>query len=149
MQLRKEQEVCHLNKNDVRIRFSNFPPGAVVMEVGVDGTMVIMEDITTTSQAHVPLIMEEERGVQRRLLGAQIMEGIMEEEGAGQMEVMATLAGILEVQDTTLDIMEGGTMGEEDASGTVSALVLSNAAFCTMAISVPSHNIMDRLTNIE
>ena len=43
------------------------------MEVGVDGTMVIMEDITTTSQAHVPLIMEEERGVQRRLLGAQIM----------------------------------------------------------------------------
>ena len=50
------------------------------MEVGADGTMVIMEeDITTTSQAHVPLIMEEERGVQRRLLGAQIMEGIMEE----------------------------------------------------------------------
>lgn len=116
----------------------------------MDGTMVIMEeDITTTSQAHVPLIMEEERGVQRRLLGAQIMEGIMEEEGAGQMEVMATLAGIMEVQDTTLDIMEGGTMGEEDASGTVSALVHSNAAFCTMAISVPSHSIMDRMRNIE
>ena len=65
------------------------------------------------------------------------------------MEVMATLAGIVEVQDTTPDIMEGGTMGEEDASGTVSALVLSNAAFCTTAISVPSHSIMDRMRNIE
>ena len=41
------------------------------MEVGMDGTMVIMEDITTTtSQAHVPLTMGEEREVQRRLLGA-------------------------------------------------------------------------------
>ena len=31
------------------------------MEVGVAGIMVIMEDITTTSLAHVPLIMEEEK----------------------------------------------------------------------------------------
>ena len=115
------------------------------MEVGEDGIMAIMEDITTTSLAHVPLIMEEERGVQRRLPGALMVEGIMEEE-AGQMEVTETLAGITEVQDTTPDIMEGGTMGEEGASETVNALVHSNAAFCTMATSVLSHSIMDKMT---
>ena len=115
------------------------------MEVGVDGIMAIMGDITTTSLAHVPLIMEEERGVQRRLRGALMVEGIMEEE-AGQTEVTETLAGIMEVQDITRDIMEGGTMGEEGASETVNALVHSNVAFCIMAISVLNHSIMDSMT---
>ena len=90
------------------------------MEVEVAGIMVIMEDITTTSLAHVPLIMEEEKGVPRRLHGAPIVEDIMEEE-AGQMEVMATMAGIMEVQDTILGIMEGGTMEVEGALETVNA----------------------------
>ena len=89
------------------------------MEVEVAGIMVIMEDITTTSLAHVPLIMEEEKGVPRRLHGAPMVD-IMEEE-AGQMEVMATMAGIMEVQDTILGIMEGGTMEVEGASETVNA----------------------------
>ena len=112
------------------------------MEVGVAGIMVIMEDITTTSQAHVPLIMEEEKGVLRRLHGALIMEDIMEEE-AGQMEAMAIMAGIMEVQDTILGIMEDGTMGVEGASETVNVQAHSNAVFCTMGTSAPSHSIMD------
>ena len=117
------------------------------MEVGVDGIMAIMGDITTTSLAHVPLITAEERGVQRRLRGALMVEGIMEEE-AGQTEVTETLAGIMEVQDITRDIMvmEDGTMGEEGASETVNALVHSNVAFCIMAISVLNHSIMDSMT---
>ena len=123
----------------------NVSQGAAVMEVGVAGTMVIMGDTTTTSLAHVPTIMEDERGVRRRLPGALIMEGIMEEVAAGPMEVMETLAGIMEVQDTTLDIMEGGTMGEEGASETVNALGHSNAAFCIVATSALSHNIMDKM----
>ena len=112
------------------------------MEVEAVGIMVIMEDITTTSQAHVPLIMEEEKGVLRRLHGALIMEDIMEEE-ADQMEAMATMAGIMEVQDTILGIMEDGTMGVEGALETVNAQAPSNAVFCTMATSAPSLSIMD------
>ena len=110
------------------------------------GIMVIMEDITTTSQAHVPLTMEEEKGVLRRLHGALIMADIMEEE-AGQMEAMAIMAGIMEVQDTILDIMEDGTTGVEveGALETVNAPAHSNAAFCTMATSAPSHSIMDNV----
>ena len=115
------------------------------MEVGVAGIMVIMEDITTTSLAHVPLIMEEEKGVPRRLHGALMLEDIMEEE-VGQMEVMATMAGMMEVQDTILGIMEGGTMEVEGALETVNAQAHSNAVFCTMATSVPSHSIMDSVT---
>ena len=120
----------------------NFSLGAATMEVGVAGIMVIMEDITTTSQAHVPLIMEEEKGVLRRLHGALIMADIMEEE-AGQMEAMAIMAGIMEVQDTILGIMEDGTMGVEGASETVNVQAHSNAVFCTMGTSAPSHSIMD------